>query len=152
VRPVNNIRFRVFCFPEEDRGEIRGAFLALLGCTQQELEDQKILLKETNAKGFSQRVIVIFEAVLERERHCNAFLKQFREKLSVEDRALLLAQQNRLDDNMNFYVRLHKDALLDGRYALTDSGNCFHLSMNINAHPRKREAAWKVLEQVFGEN
>ncbi len=149
MKLVNNIRFRVFCAPEENREEIRTALFSLLGYTAQEVAEQKISLKETNAKGFNQRTLVIIEAALEKERHCNKFLKQFVEKLSSEDRKLLLSQENRLDDDMNFFIRLHKDALLDGRYALTDSGNCFHISMNLEVHPRRREFARKVIEQIF---
>jgi RNA binding exosome subunit len=149
MRPVNVIHLRVFCNPEEDREEIKRTFLLLLGYDLQELEKEKLALKETAAKGFNQRTIVVFEAALEKERHCNKFLKKLNDGLSPEDRSLILEQENRLDDNMNFFIRLAKDSLLDGKYALTDSGNCFHIALNINAHPRKREVALTSVREIF---
>ncbi len=149
MRPINIIHLRVFCNPEEDKEKIKKAFLSLLGYDASELDAEKIKLTETNAKGFNQKTILIFEASLEKERHSNKFIKKLNESLSKEDKNTILSQENRLDDNMNFFVRLDKDSLLDGKYVLTDSGSCFHILININAHPRKKEAAWTVAKQLF---
>jgi RNA binding exosome subunit len=151
MKLVNNIHFRVFADPTEDREKIQNTFLSLVGYTIAEMNDEKINYKETSAKGFSQRIIKIFEVTLEKERHCNKFIKRINEKLSDEDKQLLIDQVNRIDDNINFFMRLDKAALLEGRYELTDSGNCFHISMNIEAHPRRKDVAHKVIKKIFGK-
>ncbi|MGV8162079.1 MAG: RNA-binding domain-containing protein [Candidatus Nanoarchaeia archaeon] len=150
MKLANHIHFRVFCTPEEEKEKIRTAFLSLIGYSKEELSLEKIKYAETNAKGFSQKTIVIFEADLLKDRHCNKFLKNFKEKLTVEDRKLLVEQVNRLDDNLNFFVRLDKDSLFEEKYVLTDSGNCFHITMNIEAHPRRKDVAHKIVKQIFG--
>jgi RNA binding exosome subunit len=75
MKLVNNINFRVFSNPEENKEAIRNALLLLAGYTQEQLSEEKIKYKEINAKGFRQRIIVITEITFEKERHCNKFLK-----------------------------------------------------------------------------
>lgn len=152
MKLVNHIHFRVFCNPEEEKEKIRNAFLSLMGYSKEEILEEKIDYKEINAKGFQQKTIVIIEADLKKERHCNKFLKSLENKLKVEDKKLLIEQVNRLDDNLNFFIRLDKESLFEENYVLTDSGNCFHITMNIEAHPRRKDVAHKVVKQIFGTN
>ena len=151
MKLVNNIHFRVFCNPEEDKEKIKNALFSLVEYSPEQLSGEKINYKETNAKGFSQKTIVIMELTFEKERHCNKFLKKLDEVLSAEDKALLVEQVNRLDDNMNFFLRFDKGALIEGKYVLTDGGNCFHLSMNIEAHPRRRDVAHRIVKRIFSK-
>jgi RNA binding exosome subunit len=157
MKLVNNINFRVFCNPDEDKEKIKSAFLSLIGYTTEQLSEEKIKYNETNAVGFGKKIIKIIEVRFEKERHCNKFIKRINEILSAEDKVLLIEQVNRLDDNMNFFMRLDKDALLDEgaekdkKYVLTDSGNCFHISMNIEAHPQRKDVAHKVVKQIFSK-
>jgi RNA binding exosome subunit len=149
MKLVNHIHFRVFCTPDEDKEKIRTTFLSLMGYSKEELLEEKIDYQEINAKGFKQKTIVIFESDLKKERHCNKFLKSFKEKLKEEDKKLLIEQVNRLDETLNFFIRLDKDALFNEEYVLTDSGSCFHISMNIEAHPRRVDVAHRVVKQIF---
>jgi RNA binding exosome subunit len=149
MKLVNNINFRVFINPEEDKDKIKNTFLALIGYTTTQLAEEKIIYSETNATGFNKKIIKIIEVRFEKERHCNKFLKRINEKLSAEDKKLLIEQVNRIDDNMNFFMRLDKDELCVGNYILTDSGHCFHISMNIEAHPRRKDIAHKVVRKIF---
>jgi RNA binding exosome subunit len=155
MKLVNNINFRVFCNPDEDREKIKSTLLSLIGYTTEQIAEEKIKYSETNAAGFGKKIIKILELRLEKERHCNHFLKKLNEIFGAEQKKILIEQVNRLDDNMNFFMRLDKDALLDDgaetdkKYVLTDSGNCFHISMNIEAHPRRKDVAHKIVKQIF---
>lgn len=151
MKLVNNINFRVFSNPEENKEAIRNALFLLAGYTQEQLSEEKIKYKEINAKGFRQRIIVITEITFEKERHCNKFLKRLNELLSPQDKEILVEQVNRLDDNMNFFIRLDKENLINGKYILTDGGNCFHISMSIEAHPRRKDVAHKIIKQIFSK-
>ena len=146
---ANIISLRVFVNPEEDREKIRAAFLYLLGWNEKELSEEKIFFKETKAKGFSEKIIIIMEATLEKDRHCNEFLKRLSQNLSVEDKEIMLSQTNRLDEELNFYLRLDKNSLLENKYVLTDSGECFHVKISVAAFPRRPDAAFKVVKMIF---
>jgi RNA binding exosome subunit len=146
---VNHINFRVFSNPDEDKAKIKNTLLSLVGYTLDELEIEKIKFVETSAKGFNQKTIFIFQASLEKERHCNVFFKKLNEKLSDEDKKALVEQENRVDDNLTFFMRLDKNELFEDRYVLTETGNCFHISMSLDAHPKRKEVALEIVKKIF---
>jgi RNA binding exosome subunit len=149
MKLVNNIQLRVFANPQEDKEKIKTTFLNLAGYSPEQILEEKINFKQTNAKGFSQKIIVIMEIKFDKERHCNKFLKRINSLLSAEQKQILIEQVNRLDENLNFFMRFDKTEMLEGNYVLTDSGDCFHISMNIEAHPRRADVAHKVVKQIF---
>jgi len=68
-----------------------------------------------------------------------------------EQRELILRQaETRLDREFNFFIRFDKEKLVnENKYWITDSGNCFHIKMNIACFPRKREQALKIIQNIF---
>lgn len=146
---ANLISLRVFVNPDEDKEKIKSSLLNLLGKSEQELIEEKINFKEIKAKGFSEKTILIFEATLEKDRHCNEFLKRLTENLSNDDKALLVEQTNRLDEELNFFLRLDKSSLLENKFVLTDSGSCFHIKISVAAFPKRIDAAHKVIKSIF---
>jgi RNA binding exosome subunit len=151
MRYVNIIHLRVFCSPEEDKEKIEKTFMSLIDYNSIELETEKLKIVKTVAAGFNHKEILILKMSLEKERHCNRFLKHLNGHISKNDKESIKSQMNRLDDNMNFFIRLDKKSLLEGKYILTDSGDCFHISMNMNAHPRKKEVAFEIVKEIFGK-
>lgn len=146
MKLVHNIKISVFARPEEDEQQIKEHLLKLVPF---DLEEQKITLRRSKATGFSDRTIIIYELDLEKERHTNAFLDSLKEKLGDQQRALLVAQDNRLDDDLYFYLRLDKQKLHQGEYSLTDCGDCYHIRMSIAAFPSRREIAREVVRKIF---
>lgn len=114
-----------------------------------DFEKEKLAISRVDVDGFTEK-ITIYELTLTKESHTNAFLKQFKRRLSAEQRATILAQrESRLDEQLCFYIRLDKDAFLDDTYVLTDSGNCVHIAMTLAAYPKTKAAALKVVESIF---
>jgi len=149
MKYANIIHFRVFCEPTENYEKIKKGLFELIGFNESELKEEKIVLKETKAKGFEDKIIRILELNLKKDRHCNKFLKEINKKISKEDGQQLLEQTNRLDDNLNFFIRFDKQKLLENKYDLTESGNCYHITINVSAFPKKKENAYKIIEDVF---
>ena len=103
-----------------------------------DMEKEKIQLKETNAAGSNQSEIKIFEIELKKDRHINEFLENLNNKLDIEQKELLIRQINsRLDNDLNFFIRLDKEKLLNDNLCITDSGNCFHIRIYLAAFPAK---------------
>jgi len=146
MKLTHTVRLSVFAYEGEDSAKIESAIKSLCPFS---LEQEKLELKQTNATGFAERRIVIFEILLQKEKHTNAFLSNLKEKLSDNQRQLLLRQSDsRLDDELNFFIRLDKDKLLnESRVWITDSGNCFHIRMSVAAYPSNRKSALKVISQ-----
>lgn len=144
MRRATAVKVSVFCKPEEDRERILAAFRGFFPFS---LEEQLVPLAVTKAKSFDERVIEMFEAVLVKERHTSAFLDALLARLSPAQKKQLAEQvDSRLHDDVHFFLRFDKDALLNlGELWLTDAGNCFHVEIVIAAFPKKREVARRVL-------
>jgi len=149
MKLINTVMLRVFIRPDEDYELIKSSFLGLVNL---DLEKEKLSVKEETALGFNEVKIKILAITLEKTRHTSAFVKHLLSNLTNEDKKLLLNTINsRLDDEFNLYIRLDKDKLLDNIYKVTDSGNCFHVKLNLACYPKKHESAIKVCEKLFNE-
>ncbi len=147
MRLINSIHLNVFIKEEEDSAKIAEVMRALIHLN---LEKEKLSTKKQSATGFNEKKIVILAITLEKERHLKAFMDHLFLNLGDRQKELLVRQaDSRLDEELNFFLRLDKDRLLSGEYWITDSGNCFHLKINIAAFPRKRELALDLVKKIF---
>ena len=143
---ANNIKIRVFCHPEEDEQKIREALISLVDL---DLEKEKIVLEKKVAKGFDQKTIVVFYLNLCKDRHSNYFLKRLKNLLSDEDKDFLCNIRNNVDSDLKFYVRLDKNSVLAGKPCITDSGNCFHLTISLAVFPRNTDNAYELVNNIL---
>lgn len=146
MRLANNIKINVFVNKEDDEERIKQKLINLFPFN---LEEEKILVQRNKATGFNQKAIIILEVDIEKERHTNAFLKSLCTKLNEQQKAMLPNQENRLDDECNFYIRLDKQKLLKDEFWVIDNGDCFHIKINIAAFPKKKEKAREVVKKIF---
>ena len=148
MKLCHNIKASVFCREEEDENNILNCFLKLFPFN---IEKEKIKLKKTKAKGFNEKIIIIFEIALEKDKHTNSFLKFLNKKLNNTQKELIFKQLNsRLDNDFNLFLRFDKNKLLkENRLWLTDKGNCFHFKIAIAAFPKKKEKATEIIRKIF---
>ena len=147
MKLANIVRIRVFVKPEENEQEIKQALLKLLPFN---LEEEKIVLERRAAQGFNERKIIVCEISLQKDRQINKFLEHLNQSITKSQKALLLKQaDSRLDSELNFFIRLDKQSLLQGNYLVTDSGDCFHIRISVAAFPRTKEVAMKVVNEIF---
>lgn len=105
-------------------------------------EDFSLDWERDEAEDFSGEELVFLRTSIEKTRRTNDVAEAFRSGLSEGDRELLVSQKNRLDDDLEFYVRLDLDAFLDDLFVLTESGDCVHFTLKIAAYPAKKDAAY----------
>lgn len=148
MKLVNNVSVRVFCKPEDDENIVLGGLYKLIGFSSFELESQKLQIKKSVASGFEDD-IKIFEFFVDKPRHVNVFLNNLLANLSHEDKRRLLCEENRLDDNLDFFLRFSKPLILEDSFELTDSGDCFHVKLNLAVFPKKKEFAKDVISKIF---
>ena len=146
MKLANIVKVNVFIKPEESEEPVKNAFLRLFPFS---LEEEKIFFRKSKAKGFNQREIIVYEADLIKGRHINEFLEFLNSKFDEQQKKMLVLQENRLDDNLDFFIRLDKQCLANNSYNITDCGDCFHIRISIAAFPRKREAALEVVKRIF---
>lgn len=144
MKLVHAVNLRMFVKPEDDYEADKQAFLGLVPFP---LEDEKVALKETQAQGFNERSITILEVQLDKQRHVRAFLEKLQGELSGAQKQQLLEQDDRLDDECDFYLRFRKQDL--PKLVLTDRGDCVHVRLSIAAFPKKREKALEAVKEIF---
>ncbi|RMD58512.1 hypothetical protein D6825_00545 [Candidatus Woesearchaeota archaeon] len=149
MRDVHSVTIRVFAKPEEDASKILEGLKALIPF---DLEEEKVKIEVDRALGFNERVIQVFTVRLKKASHTNAFLKFLKEKLGRKQCELLYAQkESRFDeDEFAFFIRALKPAWIEKRnLVLTDSGNCYHIRLQLAAYPRKKEVAMERVKKLF---
>ncbi len=145
---LHTVQISVFCKPEEDKQTISDALHLFLPF---DLEKEKIAITQEQTEGFENKIITIFRVHISKENHTTRFLENFLSHISASDRKLLLAQADtRLDDDLQFFVRIDKEQLIRNKeFRVSDTGNCFHIKMNIACFPKKRSAALEVVKRIF---
>ncbi|MBI2133296.1 hypothetical protein HYU11_01290 [Candidatus Woesearchaeota archaeon] len=147
MKIANSIKISVFAKEDENEAAIEEKLREL---TSLDLEKEKINVKKQTATGFNEKKIRIMEIVLEKDRHIKAFIGFLKENLGEKQKEILLRQkESRLDNNLNFFIRLDKEKLLNNEFWITDSGNCFHIKANIAAFPKKKEKAVEIIKSIF---
>jgi len=150
MRYVHTITISVFTRAPEEMREIETACRAFL--PDIDWEKQKLFWSEEKCTGMdgNEPVIIVGKVVLTKEAHTNTFLRTLKARLSSADRNDLSMQENRLDDDLNFFLRLSKPNLLKGTCILTDGGDCVHLKLHVAAFPTRKEVAWAVMHSFWG--
>jgi RNA-binding protein len=149
MKYFHSVKLTVFSKPEDDEEKIKQTLLSLVPF---DLEKEKVPLKTENVTGFTERKIKIFEIKLEKQRHTDAFFEFLMSKLNDEQKKILLRQKDsRLDDNLNFFIRLDKEKLFENEYFITDSGSCFHIMISIAAFPARKENGLRIIDEIFSK-
>lgn len=149
MKYANRVVLKVFSNPEDDETAIRTGLLFLSSYTKEELESEKIKIDEIRAKGFNEKTIKILTLELIKDRHCNHFLKFLNENLTNEQRQLLIDQTDRIDDNIDFFIRFEKESLFKKEFNITESGDCFHVRISLAAFPKNKMSAHKLIKEIF---
>ncbi len=148
MKSFHHIALSVFAKPEDDAAKLAQGLRALIPFS---LEDEHLVLEDHRAKGFNERTIHTMSVHLIKDRHINAFVDSFLQRLSRQQRIQLTQEaESRLDSEIMFFIRIDKDLWANERIVqLTDSGNCYHFKCHVSAFPSKREVALDVVTKVF---
>lgn len=148
---IHHIHFRVIAHATEDLSGVDSAldfFLAPGLSPKEQLGD----LKETiETEGHFGNPIHIQTAVLKKKRACSEFVRFFKENIREDDLAALREQMpERLDDDLNFYMRFSKQAAAMGKLELTESSDAVFVRVKIETYPKSWEKAGPIVEELFG--
>ena len=142
------IKLTVFSYESENSDAILEAFLRFFPFN---IEDNKVILKKTEATGFNEKKIQILEITLTKTNLINQFLKNILDNIDENQKNQISHQiESRLDKNLDFFLKFDKDSWVnEKRLILTESGKCFHLRISVAAFPKKREIVLNVVKDLF---
>ena len=148
MKYAHNAKLTVFSSEDENKENI---LKSLIDFFPFNLEENKVLINKSQATGFDEKKIEIYEVTLTKNRLISQFLRNLLNNFDENQKNQILQQiESRLDDNLDFFIRFDKDAWInEKKLILTDSGKCFHLKISIAAFPKKREVALNMIEDLF---
>jgi RNA binding exosome subunit len=144
---VHNIEVSVF---EKNPDRLPDVCDALHRLLSVDFKKEKADMTHDQAEGFEQKTIHILSFKTYKKRHNWLLLETVFNHLSDREKEKLYEQRDsRLNNQGYFYFRLHKEALLEDKYRLTEGGNCFHFKIKLAAFPNNRENAMKSLKMLL---
>lgn len=150
MKYAHAIKLRVIVSPEEE-DVVKRKVKALLGLPLDEVdEEEDVSFSVDEAEDFEGNELRLVRTEFRKTRNTNRVLATLREELSRGDREMIAGQMDRLDDELNFHVRLDLDAFLDDVFIVTEGGDCVHLRVKVAAYPAKPVRAKPVIEEMLG--
>lgn len=96
--------------------------------------------------------ITVYSVTFDRQTFIGEFMRYFRSLLSPKQKRDIIEKAEKyMDEECAVYIRIDKDELRKEKLELVDHGNCFHITMNIAAFPKKKEKALDVVRMLFSE-
>jgi RNA binding exosome subunit len=146
MKYIHHIYLSVFVKEFEDINFVRNIMKEFLPETK---DENNPLINEERVSIDDEHAMIILRAKISKSKDTKEFISLIKKSLSEEDVQRLISEENRVDEEGNFYFRLDKEKALNGSYELTDSGNCFHFKIQIASYPKNRENAIKIVKKIF---
>ena len=138
---------RVFAKKGEDYDKVKETLISFFPFN---LAEEKVKIKQHIMEESQENEMRTYEICIEKNKHLNVFFEQLLKNIGSQKEILLKQKESRLDEEQKFYMRFDKDKLIKkGEYKLTDSGNCFHITLAIASFPAKRETAIAIIDKIF---
>lgn len=138
---------RVFAKEGEDYDKVKETLISFFPFN---LEEEKVKIKQHIMGGSQEKEMRTYEICIEKNKHLNIFFEQLLNNIGSQKEILIKQKESRLDEDQKFYIRFDKDKLIKkDEYKITDSGNCFHITLSIASFPAKRETALVIIDKIF---
>lgn len=148
---IHHINFRVIAHATEDLSGVGSALDFFLAPCLSPKENPADLKETIETEGHFNNPIHILTAVLKKKGACSKFVQFFKENISEEDLETLREQMpERLDDDLNFYMRFSKQAAAVGKLKFTESSDAIFVRVKIETYPKSWEKAGPIVEELFG--
>lgn len=148
---IHHINFRVIAHATEDLSGVDSALDFFLAPCLSPKECSADLKETIETEGHFNNPIHIQTAVLKKKGACSKFVQFFKENISEDDLETLRGQMpERLDDDLNFYMRFSKQAAAAGKLQFTESSDAVFVRVKIETYPKSWEKAGPIVEELFG--
>jgi len=152
MKYIHNITIRAFS-KDDTQKSIENGFDYLIPF---DLLKEKIKIKTeyfgADSDNPGAEPITVYSIFFDRQAFIGGFMRYFRSLLSPSQKKNIIERAEKfMDEDCAIYIRIDKDELRKEKLELVDHGNCFHITMNIAAFPKKKEKALEVVRMLFSE-
>ena len=147
MKQIHNITITIFRKKDEDQNLTKETLLNFL---PDDLEKEKILIEETLLKAEHGDDLIKYLVKLTKERHTKQVIKILKEQLGEDQIKRLRTEENRVDDDGMFYLRLDREKLEnEEKTELTDKGDCFHFKIMLACYPKTKTKAIEIAKEIW---
>lgn len=150
---IHHISFRVIVHSTEEKSKVIDALGLFLinSCGEKAPHSLVDVVNTIEAEGHYGNPITILSAQLTRKRDTMAFAEFVHSNMTSEDIETLRNEMpDRLDDEQAFHLRFDKQEAYMGHVKLISSSDAITAKVKIETYPKDREAAGKIVEELFG--
>lgn len=153
-KPFLHIQLRVFAHATEDPDKVRTALANVAGYDLEDEKDLKRFEKATTtlrSQGHFNNPIIIYETEIQRAAEVRRFWARLFDQDGAKER---LAEEvdERLDDDLVFWVRLDKQAAFGGTPRLTKGEDVVQVRAKLATYPKDRDVGLAFLKDFLGRN
>lgn len=134
MRPVRAV-LRVFVYGTEDEARVRDSLLKIVG--RKNDEDGRGSLTRSKIKGHYGTEIVLYEAVVKRNKELKALLKRFADEHELIE-PLRDEFGKRLDEDRTLHFRLDKQGAVLERLELSTGGDTIQVALKYEKRSQER--------------
>ena len=147
TKEVHNVTVTVF---EKNEDEIKNHNEIFHFLLPVDFEKQKVDLSVESIEGLQQKQIYIIRLRTMKNSHNRLLLDNLFSQLSEIDKKRIGTQYlTRLSQEGYFFIRLDKESLMQKKFVLTESGDCYHFKIKIASYPAKWDAFVKATENLL---
>lgn len=150
---IHHISLRVIAHSTEEKSRVIDALgLFLKNSLKEKCPDSLAdIVDAVEAEGHYENPITILSIQLTRKSETLAFAEFVHKNMTSDDIETLRSEMpDRLDDDQTLHLRFDKQAAYLGRVKLISSSDAITAKVKIETYPKNREAAGKIVEELFG--
>jgi RNA binding exosome subunit len=147
-----NAQFRLISLADDDLPALEALFWKYIPMDEETKKKEKVkVVSDPFIDSYHQKRYLITMS-LDKQKHVTAFVKNLFSSFS-KDQLMTLDKQaeTRVDDECHFYIRLDKEPLLKNELVITDSGDCFHITLTVASYPHKQSVAIQTVKKYLNE-
>lgn len=140
------LKFRIICESVED------AIQLLKTATNLDFQKEKIAIDEDSFIDSHEQKKYIISVQVTKQTHIAKTMDYIMSQLSHETIQLLLEQlEQRIDDELHFYMRFCASQLEQKKFIITQSGNCVHCDATIASYPKRKDVAIDTVKKYLNQ-
>lgn len=136
---IDNILIRVIIHATEDEKIINEIFNFLFSCLNKK---EKYIISSIDTVGYYGNPIKVNQYKLSNRKDCNIFINFLSKNITKKDKKILISDiKNRLDENLNFYIRFNKQELVNKILKLENINDSILIKLKIITYPKSYKKA-----------
>ncbi len=146
---AHHVRLTTFIHATEDEDKVLEAIETFI---PEDIDEEDVIFDVVETEGYFGNPIKVVNVEIKRSRAVRAFLKNFKELLSEEDKRYILENlDEKVDEEGTLYVRFNKQKAYLGEAKVDEGADVIQVRIKVKAFPMRKEAVVKAVREWLEE-